>query len=144
LSDQQEEGAFALQPNFSYGIRLDNDAASKPSEASGRDKARRAGQAESNARADSSCNTFNNDRKSGSVKWPHLPDREEQKAMLAGQRDRSAQGAASVGIELMATHNRLLENGPKAEHDSESRMWGGSRLRDDHLSCFSWTVFSSP
>jgi len=23
-------------------------------------------------------------------------------------------------------------------------MWGGSRLRDHHLKCFNWTVFSSP
>lgn len=137
---QSEEGAFMLQARFSFGIRLDYDAAADPSETSGQDWQR--AQDTAQISADGICGTFNNDKSSGSMKWPHLPDREEQKTLLVGQR--TADEASSVGIELMATHNRLLENGLKAEHESQSRMWGGSRLRDNQLSCFNWTVFSSP
>jgi len=48
------------------------------------------------------------------------------------------------GIDSVATHNRLLEDDRIEEHEGKLRVWGGSRLRDDHLSCFNWTVFSSP
>lgn len=65
-------------------------------------------------------------------------------AALVDQHGRPVNGAALGGIESMATHNRLLENGLTAEHERQSQMWGGSRLCDDHLSCFNWTVFSSP
>ena len=75
-----EEGASSLGTNFSYGIRLDHETVKRNPGAAGHDWDRpnlgfyREG---SKMLVNSSCNTFNNDRKRGSVKWPHLPDREE-------------------------------------------------------------------
>lgn len=139
------EGVSSLKREFSFGFRLDHEIAKQPSAGASQGSERTGVSADkAGGEGNSSCNTFNNDRKSSFTKWPLLPDREEQKQALADRQDRPVGGAASAGIELVATHNRLLENGLKDDHDSQSRVWGGSRLRDEHLSCFNWTVFSSP
>jgi hypothetical protein len=136
----------SLKREFSFGFGLNHEPVKDSSQAAcqGKRTGVSADEGGGEMQANSSCNTFYNERKSGFVKWPLLPDREEQKQALASQHDRPAGGHVSAGIELVATHNRLLENRLKAENDSQSWVWGGSRLRDEHLSCFNWTVFSSP
>jgi hypothetical protein len=137
---------LSLKREFSFGFGLNHEPVKDPTQAASQNqrKGENADKGGGEMQGNSSCNTFYNERKSGFVKWPLLPDREEQKQALAHQHDGPVGGHVSAGIELVATHNRLLENRLKAENDSQSWVWGGSRLRDEHLSCFNWTVFSSP
>ena len=143
FGDNHSRSIPTLHRNFSFGFRLDHEAAedttrvvSVSQEIKGT-KERTESAGSSSAFMNSSRTTFKNDTTSGFVMSSLLLDRGEH--YIA-----PSESAYSVGIESMANHNRLLEKDCKVGDDSQLREWGGSRLRDGLLSSFNWTIFSSP